>query len=312
MARGYVFTHPTLNDAVGGDPATGTLWGETFETSRLALYNTILAAVDADVDFLFDQVDAESVDNLVYTFKDTSTITVQAGVAAADDDTAVYTVTSATDVDCSSLGNDKMAFVWIGEDSISAQTELEVNDDPDTPPTNLLHSHRLRWFFETDGSGNVVQFAPPKSNIDRGITAEYAGTYRPLNCVFCDGAAYGRTHTLFSDLFDEIGTTWGVGDGSTTFNIPDHRGRASIGVGQGSGLTNRTLAGTMGEEDHALTTLENATHSHSMNFSAVGQSGGAYNVLDGGGSPQPTTSSGAGNAHNTMQPSIVVTKIIAY
>jgi len=49
----------------------------------------------------------------------------------------------------------------------------------------------------------------------------------------CDGAAYLRT--LYDDLFDVIGTSFGVGNGSTTFNVPDFRGRAPIGTGTGAG-----------------------------------------------------------------------------
>ena len=49
----------------------------------------------------------------------------------------------------------------------------------------------------------------------------------------CDGASYSRT--LYDDLFDVIGTSFGVGNGSTTFNVPDFRGRAPIGTGTGTG-----------------------------------------------------------------------------
>ncbi len=63
------------------------------------------------------------------------------------------------------------------------------------------------------------------------------------------------THTLFH-------CPYGLGNGSTTFNVPDLRSRIPINVGQGSGLTNRTLGGTVGAETVALSTAELASHNH--------------------------------------------------
>lgn len=51
-------------------------------------------------------------------------------------------------------------------------------------------------------------------------------------CLKCDGGAYSRT--VYADLFAQIGTSFGVGDGSTTFNVPDPQGRALIFAGTGS------------------------------------------------------------------------------
>lgn len=59
---------------------------------------------------------------------------------------------------------------------------------------------------------------------------------------------------------------WGLGNGSTTFNLPDLRGRVTVGVGVGSGLTSRLLGPNSqgGEETHILTTAELATHNHTI------------------------------------------------
>jgi microcystin-dependent protein len=78
----------------------------------------------------------------------------------------------------------------------------------------------------------------------------------------CDGGELSRT--LYPELFAVIGTNFGPGDGSTTFNKPDFRGRTIIGQGQGAGLTNRTIGQKGGEEKHQLTVAELAAHAHTQ------------------------------------------------
>lgn len=68
-----------------------------------------------------------------------------------------------------------------------------------------------------------------------GLVVPFAGATIPSGWLDCDGAAVSRT--TYKKLFDALGTTWGGGDGSTTFNLPDLRGRCILGVGTGSGLT---------------------------------------------------------------------------
>ena len=86
----------------------------------------------------------------------------------------------------------------------------------------------------------------------------------------CDGSAVSRAE--HSALFAVIGTTYGVGDGAATFNLPDLRGRAAIGAGQGTGLTDRALGSTGGAETHALTEQELAAHGHSVTVSNTAHS----------------------------------------
>ena len=188
----------------------------------------------------------------------------------------------------------------------------------------------------TDGSHQADALNPS------GAMVMFGGASAPTGWLLCDGAAVSRA--TYATLFAAIGTTWGVGDGSTTFNVPDMRGRAPIGAGTGSGLTPRTLGSKLGEENHALTLAENGTHTHTGGLHA--HTGGAHNhtittsvVTDNGGRVHcgaasstgttayttsggavattydgavATTSSGSGTAHNTMQPSAVVNFIIKY
>lgn len=85
----------------------------------------------------------------------------------------------------------------------------------------------------------------------------------PTGWLICNGAAVSRT--TYASLFAVIGTVWGSGDGTTTFNLPDARGRALIGVGYGAGLTNRALGQYPGSETHVMSWYELPTHTHSQN-----------------------------------------------
>lgn len=132
------------------------------------------------------------------------------------------------------------------------------------------------------------------------------------NWELCDGTAVSRTG--YPELFAMIGTTFGAGNGSTTFNKPDFRGRVVVGAGQGTGLTNRVLGATGGEENHALTGAENGPHTHPIPTATTTGSSGSIHDNSGnvpaaapsfptlGTTTAATSSSGSGTPHNVMQP----------
>ena len=70
-------------------------------------------------------------------------------------------------------------------------------------------------------------------NIPAGVIMDYGGSAAPTGWLECDGSAVLRTG-VNANLFAAIGTTWGAGDGATTFNLPDFRGRTRIGRGTGT------------------------------------------------------------------------------
>jgi hypothetical protein len=72
-----------------------------------------------------------------------------------------------------------------------------------------------------------------------GSITAYAGTNIPTGYLNCDGSTVSRT--VYADLFTAIGTTWGAGDGSTTFNIPDLRSATLRGVGTPTLYTSNTV-----------------------------------------------------------------------
>ncbi|MGE5495102.1 MAG: phage tail protein [Burkholderiales bacterium] len=96
---------------------------------------------------------------------------------------------------------------------------------------------------------------------DVGAIFMWGSDKPPKGCLLCDGAEYSRTE--YSQLFNVIGTTYGAGDGSTTFNVPDMRGR--VAVGKDSAQTEfDALNEAGGEKAHTLTIVEMPTHTHAQ------------------------------------------------
>jgi microcystin-dependent protein len=93
-----------------------------------------------------------------------------------------------------------------------------------------------------------------------GTILPTVATSAPSGWLLCDGTAVSRTD--YANLFNLVGTAFGAGNGSTTFNLPDLRGRSIIGVGQGASLSNRTRGQTGGTESHQLSTTELPSHQH--------------------------------------------------
>lgn len=88
----------------------------------------------------------------------------------------------------------------------------------------------------------------------------WSGAASRAGALACDGSAVSRS--VYAALFGAIGTTYGVGDGSTTFNLPDLQGRVPMGAGAGPGLTVRSAGQEVGTESHVLTTAEIPAHTH--------------------------------------------------
>lgn len=149
------------------------------------------------------------------------------------------------------------------------------------------------------------------NNVPSGTLLDYAGASTPAGFLPCDGAAVSRT--TYAALFAAIGTTWGVGDGSTTFNVPDFRRRTAVGSGgSATGTLGNAVGNVGGEENHVLTVAELATHSHTIptqtiNLGTGGGSGVNFKVV---GSGDVTDVTGSSGGHNTIQPSAIVLKII--
>ena len=94
-----------------------------------------------------------------------------------------------------------------------------------------------------------------------GEIKPYAGSNEPAGWLKCDGRAISRTD--YSALFNVIGTTYGTGDGSTTFNLPDLRDRFPVGAGD-----TYDAGDTGGEAEVTLTTNQMPSHNHTPDTNA--------------------------------------------
>lgn len=131
--------------------------------------------------------------------------------------------------------------------------------------TSAIHAALVALGLITS-SGTTVSDAPA------GLIAMWGAAAAPTGWQLCDGSAISRT--TFATLFAVIGTTYGVGDGTTTFNVPDMRQRFPIG--KAAAGTGSALAATGGTIDH--------THNvdiASFNSGVDGDAGGRTALLGG-------------------------------
>lgn len=168
-----------------------------------------------------------------------------------------------------------------------------------------------------------------------GCIIPFAGSTAPTGYLLCYGQAISRT--TYADLFAALGTTYGTGDGSTTFNLPDLRGRVIAGqddmggssadrlTNQTGGLDGDTLGATGGAETHTLDITEMPDHHHYIGSNSRVQVGLDNGTAYAGYSPTQysatstytsnvrTTSNGTtttDEAHNNVQPTIILNYII--
>jgi microcystin-dependent protein len=164
-----------------------------------------------------------------------------------------------------------------------------------------------------------------------GAIKLFAGNFAISGYSFCDGSTLAIQQN--QALFALVGTTYG-GNGTTTFQLPDLRGRVPISFGQGSGLTNRTQGQTGGQESVALTASTAPVHNHLFNAATnatttttVGPAvlTGSLKVADGAFYTAPNqggftpvsmnansvTPMGGSQPHNNIQPTLAINYLIA-
>lgn len=179
--------------------------------------------------------------------------------------------------------------------------------------------------FDKANSANVVAvsaFNAANTGTPAGVIMPYAGSSEPSGWLFCSGNAVSRT--TYSGLFSAIGTTYGPGDNSTTFNLPDLRGRViagrddmggtaalrvtNSGSNANSGIAGTTLGANGGTQTHILTTAQLPTFN-------IRSTTATSNPAHSDSVPLPVaddvnTTVGENYPHLNMQPTIILNYII--
>lgn len=212
-------------------------------------------------------------------------------IRISDSSTLYGTIASAT----FSSPNTTIA-VTLDSGTISASiTAVAVGLNPDNDP------------LPASGIGGVLAEAniPATVLIPAGIVSPFAGSAAPSGWLLCAGQAVSRT--TFASLFTAISTTYGVGDGSTTFNLPDLRGRAVFGDDDMNGsAANRVTAGVSGVDGTTLgaTGGSEAMHQHNHSITDPGHTHTLpFNWATAGGAVQATnvTTSGLNGVNTGIQ-----------
>jgi hypothetical protein len=189
--------------------------------------------------------------------------------------------------------------------------------------------------------GTTQTTAATAGSLPTGVVEAYAGSSAPSGWLLCSGQAVSRT--TYSALFAIISTTFGSGDGSTTFNVPDMRGRIAAGLDNMggsaasritsgvSGITGTSLGAVGGDERVQTHTHTQNAHSHNRGVITTGgtpanpgvflgsasatvwytNSGSGYTADSGGTSSETPTNQnyGAGSSQN-VQPTMMLNYII--
>jgi microcystin-dependent protein len=129
------------------------------------------------------------------------------------------------------------------------------------------------------------------SILPAGMLIQYAGSVPPEGWLICDGRAVSRSE--YSKLFAAIGSMYGAGDGSTTFNLPDMRGRMPLGADNMGGLAagrvsmpeGSVIGASAGEEKHVLSANEMPQHNHTFNMHHANSFGRYVDIVAAGGTP---------------------------
>lgn len=231
----------------------------------------LLAAATATAGFIFQ---------VVRTDTSTNTITIDPSGAETINGASTLTVLHGALIICT--GSTWYAFP-IGPDLNTLVTETTVDPAADFLPYYDTSAGRWRKAL-------VSKFTTPIGSIQ-----DFAGTSVPNGWLLAYGQAISRT--TYSELFSVIGTTFGIGDGSTTFNLPDLRGRVGIGrddmggaaasritAGGAPGIDGTAMGAAGGAQEHTLTSTQSGTanHGHAHTLSAAAGGGHSHTIPEWG------------------------------
>lgn len=141
----------------------------------------------------------------------------------------------------------------------AVDSEATARNNADVNLQNNINSTNSNLTSEATTRANADAAMVPYL-VPSGAMMDWPALSAPSGWLICDGSAVSRV--TYSILFGLIGTTFGVGDGSTTFNLPNMQGKFSVGY-QGTDFDYNFIGKQGGEKKHQLTEAEHAIHNHS-------------------------------------------------
>lgn len=172
--------------------------------------------------------------------------------------------------------------VWTQPDTSKASTAMRLNTDG-----------TIELLFCASSAGNISWHEYSVTPV--GTISAFAGETAPSGWLICDGSAVSRTE--YAELFAVIGSKYGIGDGETTYNLPDLRAKFLLGASE-----DYPLSSIGGEASHKLTQDEIPTSVAS--FPVYGQQSWA--------SVRQVNGAADNLTHNNMPPYLAINYIIKF
>ena len=208
---------------------------------------------------------------------------------------------------------------------------MPTTDNTDTPPAAWIE---YRLFLPTNvdifltsfqlvTSNSINQFQYLQDSIERqidytyhsaypvipvGAVIDFAAASLPAHYLLCNGAAISRT--TYALLFSIIGTTWGVGDGSTTFNLPNLADQVIAGAG--GSLFGGAVGASGGSATHTLIANELPAHTHAVATGAASGTGAATRLASGSGAGTTGDNTTSNLPFSIVQQTALMRKIIRF
>ena len=297
-------------DEFSTDTALGT------SITKVPVQNAVKTYVDGEIDAILPITGANIASGAILTshiadeqvttakLADNAVTTAKIATLAVGNSQIATGAVTADKIAANAVGSSEIADNAVGLTEMAHGTDGNLITYSSSGAPAYVTTGTANQVLTSNGAGAAPTFQTPASGftMPAGTVQMYAGTgAMPSGWLLCDGTAVSRT--TYADLFTAISTTYGVGDGSTTFNLPDMRGEFVRGADESRGIDSGRAIGSWQDEDvephdHSIVDPGHA-HSHSKD-----NDGGSATIHSGGaGIPSGTLTTGSSTTGITVQDS---------